>query len=127
MQDLPGPQLQDLLMFLSSLVSANGDGGSGALRGWARGKVMTILGGKQPMHGDVNGKRRSCRATHARDLCNCFIGGRPRQWAMEKDYFNLLPGGCGPSSWAHTNLPIGGRTMGNGANGESHGSWKYIE
>ena len=26
---------------------------------WARGKVMTILGGKQPMHnGDVNGKRK---------------------------------------------------------------------
>ena len=50
MQDLPGTQLQDLLMFLSSLVSANGDGGSGALHGWARGKVMTILGGKQPMH-----------------------------------------------------------------------------
>ena len=59
MQEVPGLQLQDLLMFLSSLVSANGDGGSGALRGWARGKVMTILGGKQPMHnGDVNGKRK---------------------------------------------------------------------
>jgi len=46
---------------------------------------------------------------------------------MEKNFFNLLPGGCGSSPWAHTNLPIGGRTMDNGANGKNNGSWKDIE
>jgi len=41
------------------------NGGSGALRGWARGKVMTILGGKQPMHnGDGEHQLRYSGKTH---------------------------------------------------------------
>jgi hypothetical protein len=47
-----------------------------------------------------------------------------RQWAMEKDLFHLLPGTLVVH---HVYCPIMGRKVGNGANGESHGSRKDIQ
>ena len=47
-----------------------------------------------------------------------------RQWAMEKDLLHLLPGTLVVH---HVYCPIMGRKVGNGANGESHGSRKDIQ
>ena len=58
-----------------------------------------------------------------------LMGGRWRwQWRMEKDLSHLVPAAWARiTSDAHILLPMGRRTMGNGANGGSNDPWKDIQ
>ena len=58
-----------------------------------------------------------------------LMGGRWRwQWRMEKDLSHLVPAAWARiTSDAHIYLPMGRRTMGNGANGGSNDPWKDIQ
>jgi hypothetical protein len=108
------------------LVMGNGDGedDDGILvPGSAAGSIIT--GNMAEFrNGDGDGERKTLPGVRDQLLVLLLWGFRLRQWAMEKDLFHLLPGTLVVH---HVYCPIMGRKVGNGANGESHGSRKDIQ
>ena len=99
----------------------NGDGDNGdaiLILDPAAGSIITD-NRAEFRNGDGDGEGTRCLVCGTGLLVLLLWGFGLRQWRMEKDLLYLLPAA---RATVHVYLPIGGRTMGNGANGWSNDS-----